>query len=234
LLDYGKAEIRLVVRTDAQRRRLRSCFKEPWTVRWIEQWLRPGEVMWDVGANVGAYSLIAAKVTGGRAQVIALEPGFSTYAALCENVVLNGEIQCVKPLPLALAAGSSIETLCLQDLQAGAALHAFGTDEVENGFPQPVIAYTADSAIRDLGLPAPHHVKLDVDGPELDVIEGARQTLASAGVRSLLVELDAALEEQIGAVLAEIGYVRRHRWQRERPGPVKPPAYGLFLPEDSS
>src|ERR671932_123659 len=58
--------------------RLRPVAKEPWTVRWLERSLRDGDVLYDVGANVGAYSLIAAAL---GAQVVAIEPAYANYAA---------------------------------------------------------------------------------------------------------------------------------------------------------
>src|SRR5215210_5569231 len=87
-VDYPGARIR--IRADTEEivhLRLRPAAKEPWTVEWIEQNLRDGDVLWDIGANVGVYSLIAAKVASG-ARVVAVEPGYATFASLCDNVLL--------------------------------------------------------------------------------------------------------------------------------------------------
>src|SRR5579872_3231912 len=65
-LDYAASRIRLLVSSSEIGVRLRSVEKEPFTVEWIEQSLRPGEVFYDIGANVGAYSLIAARATANR------------------------------------------------------------------------------------------------------------------------------------------------------------------------
>ena len=102
-IDYGGADIVIGVTSRTEiLSRLRPCAKEPWTVAWLERTLRAGDVFYDVGANVGAYSLVAAAL--GRAErVVAVEPGYASYAALCDNIVLNGRQDVVVPLPAVLA-----------------------------------------------------------------------------------------------------------------------------------
>ena len=231
-LDYERAEIYLRLGSFTEFERTRSCAKEPWTVEWIEQWIRPGETLYDIGANVGAYSLVAAMAPGVGARVVALEPAYSTYGALSDNVVLNGVADRVTALPVALGARTTLETLHLRDLDAGAAMHDFGGTHVEGGhaYSQPVLTYRLDELIASLGLPPATHLKLDVDGTELAVIAGAADTLRSPALRSAMVEMDTGMEEPIGAALAEYGLELQQRSQRERPGPEKPPAYGLFVP----
>src|SRR5438046_1543914 len=74
-LDYPGADLRIGVTSRTEiLSRLRPCEKEPWTVAWLERTVRPGDVLWDVGANVGAYSLIAASLGREAAQIVAVEP----------------------------------------------------------------------------------------------------------------------------------------------------------------
>ena len=90
MLDYERSQIRLVVDSEAELPRLNSCRKEPETVAWIERFVRPGDVVFDIGANVGAYSLVVDRAAGGQCTVYAFEPSFSTFAQLSRNVALNG------------------------------------------------------------------------------------------------------------------------------------------------
>ena len=62
---------------------------EPWTVHWLERIVAPGDVLYDVGANIGAFSLVAANAHDQAVRVFAFEPSFVTYAALCRNVLEN-------------------------------------------------------------------------------------------------------------------------------------------------
>jgi FkbM family methyltransferase len=231
-LDYAPAAILLKVDSGPEFHRLASCAKEPWTVEWIERALGGGGVLYDIGANVGAYSLVAARASGGAARVIAFEPAYSNYAALCENIALNGAESSVMPLPVALAESTALTDLRYRDTAPGAALHSFGAVQagerpVEAAYRQQVLAFSLDDLVRDFGLPLPTHVKLDVDGAELEVLRGARDTVAGPGVHSLLVELDAGLEEPITDLLRDLGFDKSAR--HNRPGAGRDvPAYGVF------
>src|SRR5438105_818190 len=152
-LDYDGAEIRVGVTSRAEiLSRLRPCAKEPWTVRWIEQNLRDGDVLYDVGANIGAYSLVAAALGREGVQVVAVEPAYANYAALCDNVLLNGRGDVVVPLPLALAGRTGLDALGSREVGAGAAGHGVGGGA--SAHVQPVLTYRLDDLI-GLGLPAP-------------------------------------------------------------------------------
>ena len=62
VLDYPPVQIRLITTSDTERKwRTRSCSKEPWTIEWLEKYIGPGTVFYDIGANVGPFTLIAAK-----------------------------------------------------------------------------------------------------------------------------------------------------------------------------
>ena len=65
-LDYSRRDIFLHIESDFEYLvRRRSCKKEPETVQWLEASLHPGDVLYDVGANIGAYSLVASKYLEG-------------------------------------------------------------------------------------------------------------------------------------------------------------------------
>ena len=65
--------------------------------------------------------------------------------------------------------------------------------------------FTLDDAIELFRLPPPHHIKLDVDGGELAVLEGASRTLASPALRSMLIEVSTSLSEAVTEVLERHG-----------------------------
>ena len=100
-LDYARHRIELLVSSPEIRVRLRSVEKEPFTVEWIERSIKPGDVFYDIGANVGAYSLIAAKVTGNGARIFAFEPSAATFHDLSRNILHNGCLRasCLCRLP---------------------------------------------------------------------------------------------------------------------------------------
>jgi len=156
---------------------------------------RDGDVYYDIGANVGAYALVAAKHFRGKVQVYAFEPSFPTFKQLCTNVALNDCQGSITPLQVALSDRTGVEVLNYSSLLPGSALHALGQavdykgDKFQPVVKQAVLAYALDDLIRQFSLPLPTHIKLDVDGIELSILEGAVKTLASASLRSVLVEI---------------------------------------------
>ena len=235
-LDYPNAEIRLRVSTKSETFRLRACAKEPFTVQWIEACIGPGEVLYDVGANVGVYSLVAAKKPTGAARVYAFEASYASIASLCANVVLNDAAASIVPMPVALSDRTGMSVFSLRDTEPGAARHALGSDP-EDGptvFPQPVLTYRLDELIDAFGLPRPHHVKLDVDGGELAVLEGASRTLASPELRTMLVEVSTALSGPVSDVLARHGLHLQSKISVRNKAGEYAVWYGLFAREAAS
>lgn len=155
--------------------------KEPETIEWIDR-MDPGDTFFDVGANVGCYSLYAAK-RGLR--VVAFEPGAANFAVLMRNIELNQlEIQA---FPIALSAWTGIRYLHMTDTSAGHALHALTVlASSTTGFLQPNLAFSLDTFIQQFGLLPPDHLKIDVDGSEHEVLAGAEKTLSVT--QSLMVE----------------------------------------------
>jgi tRNA G46 methylase TrmB len=74
--------------------------KEPDTLDWIDANLRDGDIVFDIGANIGLYTLYAAK-RNPRCTVYAFEPAFQNFASLCRNIALNAltnVVPCNTPL----------------------------------------------------------------------------------------------------------------------------------------
>lgn len=220
-LDYPKAEIRLSARA-AKRRR--ATAKEPFTVAWLERELRDGDVLYDIGANIGAYALVAGRIGGPATRVLAFEPGAETFGVLCENVVLNDLADLVVPLPVVLGRETRLGTFRYSDLRAGAAQHdSSGRVESGDGFvyEQPVLGFRLDDLVRQFELPRPTLMKLDVDGAEADVLTGAAETLRSPSLRSLIVELEPS-EVMVRKILVEAGFEEEETFTRAGV------EYGLF------
>lgn len=213
LLDYDKRRIRLGVSSAMEyHTRLHSCKKEPETIDWIERYFAPGDVFYDVGANVGAYSLVAAACWADAVRVVAFEPGAANFARLVHNIALNGFERFVTPLPVALGQKTALGTFHYANLTAGGSLHVldstkdFRNEEFNPQLSCSTLVYALDHLIGLFGLPPPTHLKLDVDGSELQILQGASRSLQ--GVRSILIELDATHPQtpKIRSLLKERGF----------------------------
>lgn len=235
-LDYKRDRIQLRVSSSKIGLRLRSVEKEPFTVEWIERSIRPGDVFYDIGANVGAYSLIAAKVTGGGARIFAFEPSPSSFGDLSRNVLLNGCADCVVPLPLALWSESGPVFFTLTSVEAGAARHQISRTRALKPLTETIVGVRLDDLVERFHLPAPTHAKIDVDGYELEVLRGAERTLGRREWQSIIIELDQRETDQnraIKALLADAGFDAGRRLERppsqRHPHPEEyPVAYWTF------
>jgi FkbM family methyltransferase len=228
-LDYSHQEIWLHVTSDEERRyRLRTPNKEPWTIEWLRSHLRRGDVLYDIGANVGVFSLIAALETGAR--VLAFEPGFANYARLCENIHLNGCAQTITPLPWLLANKAGLFPFEYRSLSPGQSRHVMrDSSAAPQGdglvYVQPMTSMALDLAIRLFAFPIPNHIKLDVDGAEGLVLEGAADTLGRPELRSVLVEANAQTGAEVTSRLERAGLQLAEQHIRDKPGA---PWYGVF------
>jgi FkbM family methyltransferase len=212
-LDYPGAEIRLhVTSMIEQRTRLHSCQKEPETVEWLERTFADGSVLYDVGANVGAYSLVAAAAGGPGSHVIAIEASPFTFASLCGNILLNDFTERITPLQLLLTERAGIRSFVFGSMMAGEASHP-GDSIGEPGLD--LLAIPLDEAVRILHLPDATHLKVDVDGGESAVLDGAAAMLRSPTLKHVLIEVEAGrtdldhVERALGdAGLARVSAVR--------------------------
>lgn len=230
-------EVRLHIGTEPELSRCLAAVKEPWTIQWIQQWIRPGDVVFDVGANVGAYAIYAGRLFEGRVRVFAFEPACSSYAALCQNIALNRCGDCVTPLPVLLGSRSGWIPFRYRSLESGHALHASGdrapgkADHYKDGGPiyeQSMWAMTLDELCFQEKLPIPNHIKLDVDGAEAEVLLGASNVLRRPELRSVLVELaeEEATRTAAARLLREAGLRPFEHFRRAESGR---PSYGLFV-----
>jgi FkbM family methyltransferase len=216
-LDYAPHSIRLRVSSTEIGQRLISVEKEPFTVEWIESSLKSGDVFYDIGANVGAYSLIAAKATGNGARVYAIEPLPSSFHDLSRNVLLNDCAESVVCLPLALWSDNGVLSLTPSLPVAGVAQHRVSRRFAREPGTMTILAVPLDDLVERFGLPAPTHAKIDTDGCELEVLRGAERTLARPEWRSVLVELDRGetnRNREIKSLLARSGFDAGRRHER--------------------
>lgn len=222
-LDYTPIAIHLRVTSREERSyRAHACAKEPWTVEWLERTVAANGVLYDIGANVGAFTLIAAR-REPSATVVAFEPGYASFAHLCENVVLNGCQHNVVPIPMPLWSETALVTMRYKSLAPGQSRHSVRSWSVrqrstpgDERYEQPMLGTRLDDLVRQYGLPAPTAVKLDVDGAEIDVLLGAADTLRAPSLATLLIEIARDVESRVFGLVEQAGWVCVNRIDREK------------------
>lgn len=176
--------------------------------------ISPGDVVWDVGANIGMYVRFEADVFGAG-RVIAFEPMSENRQILAENVKLSRSPAKVTIVPFALSDSDGAAELQIDDAQSGtAALSSVTQGEasagrVALGLPpktEQIETRTVDSMIRESQLPIPNVMKIDVEGAETKVLQGAASLLETHHVK-LLIELHGVERgQEVGHLLLDKGY----------------------------
>lgn len=200
--------------------------EEPETIKWLDA-LPAEAVLWDIGANVGLYAIYAAKLA--RCTVMAFEPEAQNYALLVENIALNGVGDRCFPACLAVSDRLAMGRLRVRYLTKGGAYNWFVsgdglTDQEGTRVPESIAAAwgaerrgaveqvvcgaSIDELVETFGLPAPTHLKIDVDSLEPEIIGGASRLLHRPTLKSLLVEINrkSAEDLQIPERLARHGF----------------------------
>ncbi len=178
--------------------------KEPGTVAWIETF-QTGEVFYDIGANIGVYSLLAAK---RGCVVVAFEPHPGSAAGLRGNVAASG--LDVRIEEVALSSVSAVQKFYVRSGRPGSSGSQVGAPRDESGqaFQHEGSYQLLTSRLDDVwgnGTSMPDHIKIDVDGQELRILYGARDTLAD-GVTSVQVETHPVQKPALLHYMAAMGY----------------------------
>jgi FkbM family methyltransferase len=192
---------RLHCDNDLERYRCDSLLtKEPETVFWIEDYFRAGEVFYDIGANIGLYSLFARAKKA--VTVFAFEPFLKNYARLRDNLELNAYAD-VKALNIALSDRCEISRFYSFDTRSGASGGQINAPLSELKAPfeaidvQDVMTLSLDGLVEDFACATPRHIKVDVDGNEEKILAGMQKTLARGEVRSLLIEVNPLVSDVV-------------------------------------
>lgn len=183
---------------------------------WIETLIGDGDVVYDVGANVGVYAIYAAIQHPG-ARIYAFEPLEVNFHRFCANVRLN-EVGNVIPLHMALSDQNGIDTLFVSDYRTGASGSQIGAaiNDMGQAFTPLGREYVPALRMDALGeffcLPPPNHVKVDVDGLEAQIVGGMAGLLASETLRTILIEMNHGASDQAAIVrdLKSFGFHAEH------------------------
>lgn len=152
--------------------------------------LRPGDVCWDIGANVGLYSVLLAKIVSESGLVVAFEPEPRSAQRLKENLAAN-QLHNVRPFAVALGAAPG-EMHLVPSVDASSGTHHLISSETSVDLPK-VTVIAGDELRHEYALAIPVAIKIDVEGMELDVLKGLQQTLASAPCKTVMCEIHFSL-----------------------------------------
>jgi FkbM family methyltransferase len=180
-----------------------GIFFEPDVANLLVRVISEGDVVLDVGANIGFFTVFSSILVGEKGRVVAFEPGADNLARLRANLAYN---DCKNVTLVEKAVTNRIgeaEFFINSDDSGGNALWDPGqfpgnVKSLANPMPVVVPATTLDAEWHRLQLPAPKAIKIDTEGAEQQVLEGARDLLVRHKPRFVIAELHSFGLEKLG------------------------------------
>jgi len=201
-VQYGKGNVFLLADHKAEQKRAKNV-QEKKVLSFLQRIIQPKMVIYDIGANIGIYSLILGREHPG-CQIHAFEPETMNFWKLLRNLELN-KLTNVTPHLIAAGAKHEVRFLSLQGQGPGLGQHSF--QKAVSNLTTPVEVWDLDSYVKKKKAPPPQLVKIDVEGYELQVLKGMKRLLATEKPY-LLIEVHEALinKEDLTGFLQKKGY----------------------------
>ncbi len=219
---YNNTEIIFSITSQLELWRANSSFhREPLTVEWISDYINDGDTVIDIGANVGAYSLLIAKLKK-KSIIYSIEPESANFHALNRNIYSNKLQERIIPICAGLGEKNTLNYFFLSKMEPGAALHGLEEPSSEglNFTPkhvQGIVEYRLDDLIKELSHKDIDHLKIDVDGFEDRVIKGSMDFLNKSKCKTVLIELYPKTKKIVEEILHNSGFKEEKRNEWERP-----------------
>ena len=188
-IKFEKNKVKFLNSSTKTFHRIKSIYKkEILTIEWIKKF-KKNSIFWDVGANIGIFSLYAACVP--KVKVLSFEPMPSNYKNLCVNISTNKLSDKIIPFCLVLNDKNILSNLYVKWLEEGFSGTSFGKQlEIshKNGLNIKQFSLSIDTLVYKLGLPLPNYLKIDIDGNDFLVLKGAKKVLKNKQLRSIMIE----------------------------------------------
>lgn len=164
--------------------------KEKDTINWIDKFGGRNVVFFDIGANIGVYSLYCSMLYKNK--VFAFEPQYNNIVLLEKNIQINKLEKFITIIPNPIYNKNKLDFL-LSDKNnlPGSASSTFIKKENIKSYEYKkrlTLSFAIDFLVEKLIIPKPNMIKIDVDGNEIDVIKGAIKTINSINCKTILIE----------------------------------------------
>ena len=181
--------------------------KEPETLEWINNFSKKNVTFWDIGANIGLYSIYAALIHK-NIKVICFEASSNNLGILSRNISINHLTNkiYINPFPLSNKENKYLLTK-EKDFIEGGALNTFGENlnfegkKFSSDNSYRVYGTTINYLIKNKILEIPDYIKIDVDGIEHLILEGGNKYLHNKKIKSISIELNENFNEQFNKVI---------------------------------
>jgi FkbM family methyltransferase len=138
--------------------------------------IRPGMSVLDIGANIGAHTLLFARLAGEAGRVLAFEPQRILFQMLCGNAAING-LETVHAFHAFASDETGVRPIADLDYRRVGNFGAYRIEPAPGAAPGEMISHVRSLRIDELALAACDFMKIDVEGMEASALAGARQTI---------------------------------------------------------
>ena len=182
--------------------------KEPETLEWIDNFEKKDKIIfWDIGANIGLYSIYSV-LRNENVSTISFEPSTSNLRVLSRNISINNLENKIKILSAPLSnKENQFLTMNEGDFVEGGALNTFGENYdfagklFDSKMKYKILGTTIKNLLDNNILEIPNYIKIDVDGIEHLILEGAGNHLKDKRIKSLSIEINEDFKEQYNKVI---------------------------------
>tara|TARA_B100001175_G_scaffold246068_1_gene212708 strand:+ start:247 stop:1116 length:870 start_codon:yes stop_codon:yes gene_type:complete len=193
--------------------------KEPDTIEWINNFkIQNGNdfIFWDIGANIGLFSLYCYAIHEKKSKIFAFEPSTSNLRVLSRNIYINNFENriIINQLPLTNKPNLFLP-MKENQFQEGVSLNTFGENFNFEGKDYiskneySILGSSIDYLINNNIMYIPDYIKIDVDGIEHLILEGGKETLKNKKIKSILIEVNENFEDQkkqVDKIMSEYGF----------------------------
>lgn len=214
----GAFDITLMPNEGASRLTYYFGVSEPELFSFYEEFLKPGMVVADAGANIGLHTLFFAKRVGPLGSVYAFEPGAAAFKRLQAHVKRNqlSNVHCFH-----CALGAAEGRVSLVEIEEDSSRNFVANDPLTFGADNEVKLRPLDQVLREAAVEKVDFLKLDVEGFEPEVLKGAIGYLSRQEIRVLQLELDerslarsGSTADSVSDMLCRFGY-QRAEWSHQ-------------------
>ena len=177
--------------------------KEKDTLNWIDSF-EDGKSFYDIGANVGIFSIYANMKK--KMKVFSFEPEPNSFVELYNVIILNN--LDIVPIKIALDFKDNIKYFNMIDFNSGVS-ESFLSEKKEKNTNFIISTNSLDNVISQKKINFPNYIKIDVDGNEMNILEGMSETLKNEELKSMLIEIEKTNEEDI------INYLKHYDFELE-------------------
>ncbi len=171
--------------------------------RVLQKFIKKGRIVYDVGSNVGFFTIVASELVGPEGRVVAFEPLVRSLHFLREHIRLNS---CTNVMVMDVAV-SSESGVGMMNLGPGDETTGYLLARLSQQGQFEVNTVALDDVVFESGIPPPDFIKIDIEGAEILALQGARRTIGEFKPVICLSTHGDELKAQCVTLLESIGYI---------------------------